>query len=241
MQPPQFKLRSLLLALTLCAILAAWIATGSKQPPLHPDGISTMLLTRGYPTVYQDASGLEEILRSKHQAKISIAISIAIVMLCIAFAWTLLILKGTPRDMQILARAIWTVGFVAYLAHVALAFSYYYRWSHSLAAWHTAYRTWQYTGWYWTGGIWINYIFTLVWAADVVYWWLGVEVYRQRPQALKTFVPAFFAFMIFQAGVVFGHGAIRWATLAGLSIVGLISLYRWFHPLCPTSDQKLST
>jgi hypothetical protein len=241
MHPPQFKLRTLLFALTVCALLAAWIATGSKQPPLHPDGISTMLLTRGYPTVYQDASGLEEILRSKHQAKISIAISIAIAMLCTAFAWTLLLLNGNTRNTQILARAIWTIGLAAYIVHVAFAFSYYYRWNHSLAAWHTAYRTWELTGWYWTGGIWINYFFTLVWAADVVYWWLGLELYDRRPHALKVFVPTFFAFMIFQAGVVFGHGAIRWATLPGLIVVGLFALSRWFHPVCPTLHQKSFT
>ena len=108
--------------------------------------------------------------------------------------------------------------------HVCCAFAFVHHWSHAEAAQHTADRTWELTGWFWSGGIWINYFFTLLWAADVIYWWSGLDRYDRRPVRLRWFVHAFFAFMIFQAGVVFASGATRWATLAGLSIIALFGL-----------------
>jgi hypothetical protein len=82
-----------------------------------------------------------------------------------------------------------------------------------------------------------HWAFTLVWAADVIYWWSGLERYARRPVRLSWFVHAFFAFMIFQAGVVFAAGPIRWLTLAGLSIVAFLGLVRLAQPLQHESPQ----
>ena len=123
-----------------------------------------------------------------------------------------------------MARAFWTLGFAAYLAHVLCAFAFVHHWSHAEAATHTGYRTGEMTGWFWTGGIWLNYLFTLLWAGDVIYWWSGLDRYARRPERYRWFVHALFAFMIFQAGVVFAAGLTRWLTLAGLSLVAAAGL-----------------
>ena len=79
------------------------------------------------------------------------------------------------------ARLTWTVGLLVYLVHVAYAFHTMHDWDHRFAAWHTGIRTWQATGFYWEGGLWINYAFTCVWVADVLYWWwVGLEGYAAR-------------------------------------------------------------
>ncbi len=155
--------------------------------------------------------------------------TIAVALSLVGLTWVTLLLAGQDRRLLMAARIFWTLAFLSYLVHVAVAFETYHHWSHAEAAFHTGFRTWEMTGWFWTGGIWINYAFTLLWGADVIYWWTGLDRYSRRPVRLRWFVHAFFAFMIFQAGVVFASGAMRWATLIGLSIVALVGLLR-FRP-----------
>src|SRR5437899_2188707 len=62
---------------------------------------------------------------------------------------------------QAAARLFWTLGCLAYLAHVATAFHFAHDWSHARAYAHTADRTWELTGWRWGGGLYVNYLFTL--------------------------------------------------------------------------------
>ncbi len=156
----------------------------------------------------------------------AVRITIGLAMGLVGLSWICLCTAGQSRRWSSAARLFWTLGFACYAAHVAVAFATYHHWSHARAAWHTGYRTWEMTGWFWPGGIWINYLFTLLWMGDVIYWWSGLDRYARRPAWLRWFVHAFFAFMIFQAGVVFASSTTRWLTLAGLSIVGIALLLR---------------
>src|SRR6185295_17486741 len=61
------------------------------------------------------------------------------------------------------ARLFWTVGFAAFLVHVACAFHFYHDWSHAKAYDDTARQTAAVTGWNWGGGLYINYLFAMVW------------------------------------------------------------------------------
>ena len=79
------------------------------------------------------------------------------------------------------ARLLWTIGCLAYLAHVAAAFHFEHDWSHDHAWAHTAQRTWALTGWDWGGGLWVNYAFTLLWSADAAWWWAGPRSHQARP------------------------------------------------------------
>jgi hypothetical protein len=215
MRTPQFTLFSALVALTVCAALTAWLATGSSQQ-IHPPG------TVAYTVAVPRASGL-------------ITTTIAVAFGMVGLTWAILLSESKNPSVLTAARVAWTLGYLSYLAHVAAAFETFHHWSHAEAAFHTGFRTWELTGWFWTGGIWVNYAFTLVWAADVIYWWSGLDRYARRPPRLRWFVHAFFAFMIFQAGVVFAVGPIRWLTLAGLLTVAFLGLVRLAH----TPQQEL--
>src|SRR5579862_2549129 len=69
------------------------------------------------------------------------------------------------------SRVAWTVGCLTYLLHVVCAFEYYHHWSHDEAYAFTAQQTATVVGLDWGGGLYLNYAFTLVWLADVVWWW----------------------------------------------------------------------
>ncbi len=102
-----------------------------------------------------------------------------------------------------MARLAWTGGCILFLAHVACAFNFFHGWSHAAAYQHTARRTEETIGIFWGGGLYLNYAFTLVWLADVLWWWRGLEQYERRGRAVEWGVQAFLAFMAFNGTVVF--------------------------------------
>lgn len=114
------------------------------------------------------------------------------------------------------SRGAWTAACGFYLAHVAAAFQLHHHWSHSAAYEETARQTFEVFGMRWGGGLYFNYVFTVIWLADALLWWLG----RRR---LAIAINWFFAFMFFNATVVFATGPTRWLGLA--STVGLAVLW----------------
>lgn len=124
------------------------------------------------------------------------------------------------------ARAAWTVGCAAMLAHAACAFHFYHGWSHAEAYRDTARQTAEMTGWRWGGGLYFNYALLAAWVADVAWWWRrGLAAYRRRPWPLSVAWHAFLLFMFFNATVVFGGGGARRAGLcvcAALCVAWLV-------------------
>jgi hypothetical protein len=117
--------------------------------------------------------------------------------------------RGRPRGRDC-ARWFWTLGCGAYLAHVALAFHFFHHWSHADAYADTARQTEALVGWNWGGGIYVNYAFTLLWVADVLWWWGWPLSRGERASWIRWGWEGFFLFMVINAAVVFGHGPVRW-------------------------------
>jgi hypothetical protein len=127
------------------------------------------------------------------------------------------------------ARALWTIGCALFLAHVGAAFHFFHGWSHGDAYRETARQTGEMVRVEWGGGIYLNYLFTAVWAADVVSWWRGLEAYDRRPRWVGLIVHTFMGFMAFNATVVFETGPVRWIALgacAGLAALGVLRIRR---------------
>ena len=150
--------------------------------------------------------------------------TIRLALSCCLVSWLLRLL--TPRSVRgtSLARAAWLIGCICYLAHVAFAFHFYHEWSHDLAFRHTARQTQAVVGWNWGGGLFINYLFTLVWSADVLWQWLAPLAHRSRSKGFELAIHGFFLFMIVNGTIVFGAGSIRWCGAAGL--VALLAAWR---------------
>ncbi len=129
------------------------------------------------------------------------------------------------RRWDVLARLAWTAACASLLAHVACAFHVYHSWSHAAAYSDTARQTYEVFGLDWGGGLYVNYALAAAWAADVCWWWRGLEGYRRRPWALAAAWHAFLLFIVFNATVVFEGGFVRWAGLAlcaGLCLAWLV-------------------
>jgi hypothetical protein len=120
------------------------------------------------------------------------------------------------------ARLSWSLACLLYLAHVGCAFTFYHHWSHSAAYVDTSRRTAQLLGMSWGAGLYFNYLFTAVWIGDLLWWWRGLAEYRSRPRWIQTSIHAFFAFMFFNATVVFAAGPVRWLGLVATVTLGFI-------------------
>lgn len=123
------------------------------------------------------------------------------------------------------ARLVWTLGSAFFLAHVGCAFGFYHHWSHAIAYEDTARQTAETAGFHWGGGIFFNYLFTLAWLGDVLWWWVDPESHRRRPHLLTALWHGFFFFMVFNGTIVFGVGPVRWLGLGICAGLGAL----WWH------------
>ncbi|MEO8497915.1 MAG: hypothetical protein ABI614_22840 [Planctomycetota bacterium] len=124
-----------------------------------------------------------------------------------------------PRSANKLTRWVWTIGCLLYLMHVVCAFAFFHEWSHSRALAHTAAQTETLTGIRWGGGLYFNYALTLLWVADTVAWWAGDVETHYRSRSYFWTLHGVFAFMVFNATVVFGPPAWRWiAAVVGVAL-----------------------
>jgi len=143
----------------------------------------------------------------------------------------LLRLRAAGRRSRLAqARLAWTAGCAAFLLHVVCAFEFYHHWSHAAAYAATARQTAAVVGWNWGGGLYANYLFALLWAADVLWWWRGLESYEMRGPYIDWAVTGFLLFIAFNATVVFGQGPIRWFGLAGCALLLLAIAGRFRAP-----------
>ncbi len=130
-----------------------------------------------------------------------------------AAAATLMLLLR-PDEWQIAtkrgarARWCWTLGWAAYVVHVAAAFHYHHGWSHGRAFEHV--RSVSGVG----EGVFVSYLFTLLWTVDVAWWWVRPSGYAARPVWVDRSLHGFMAFVVFNATVVYESGPVRWAGAA---------------------------
>ncbi|MGE0130202.1 MAG: hypothetical protein AB7U82_19120 [Blastocatellales bacterium] len=123
------------------------------------------------------------------------------------------LLSRGRRSWDAVARMAWTVGCVSLLVHVACAFHFYHNWNQASAYRETARQTAEVTGLDWGGGLFINYALIIGWILDIVWWWRGLDAYRNRPRWLGAAWQGFLIFIIFNATVVFKTGPLRWIGL----------------------------
>jgi hypothetical protein len=123
-----------------------------------------------------------------------------------------------------LARWCWVLAWITYAVHVGMAFHHYHQWSHADAVRHT--RGVSGVG----EGVYVSYLFSLLWALDVAWWWLRPASYAARPVGVDRLLHGFMAFIVFCGTVVYESGPIRWAgcvMFVGLALALLARRRRW--------------
>lgn len=123
-----------------------------------------------------------------------------------------------------LARLCWSLAWLAYLVHLAMAFHHYHGWSHAHAVEHT--REVSGVG----EGIFVSHLFTLLWSGDVLFWWLRPARYAARPRWIDVLLHGFMVFVIFNGTVVYETGLIRWLGLLMFAeLAAVVILREWRH------------
>ncbi|MSR59821.1 MAG: hypothetical protein EXS05_19655 [Planctomycetaceae bacterium] len=172
----------------------------------------------------------------EHLTRWTIRLALAACVAC----WVIELSSRQPTPLlKALARGLWTFGCLALWLHVACAFHFYHDWSHSAAFEQTARETRLVTGFDWGGGVWINYLLMLLWSSDVAWRWINPQSFRARPKALNRAWLSGFAFIAFNATVVFEEGAVRYAGIGATVLLTALLIARRLgaHPvLSSTGD-----
>lgn len=138
----------------------------------------------------------------------------------------LLLFAHGRRSWHAAARIFWTVACAGLLAHILSAYHFFHNWSHKSAYLETARQTSEVYGYYWGGGLYINFLLMIGWIVDVIWWWRGIEKYRNRPAIVTITWHAFLYFIFFNATIVFEGGILRWAGLLFTAAIASVFLYR---------------
>ena len=144
----------------------------------------------------------------------------------LAFAGYVLALascRGRSRRAGPSGSGWWSLGLVAFLAHLASAFHFEHAWSHARALAATAAQTAEVTGVETGFGLYLNYAFALAWLADTAWRGLAKRSHENRPAWVGAALQCFMALMWFNATVVFGS---PWGQLTGWAAV--FGLGSWF-------------
>ena len=110
------------------------------------------------------------------------------------------------------------LGLTLALVHTALAFDIVHRWSHDDAVLNTAMQTGRVFGTEVGWGVYVNYLFFLVWLADLA-WWRRDGGVDGRPRGAAVALQAFYFVIIVNAAVIFALG---WRRLVGTVLVILL-------------------
>jgi hypothetical protein len=142
---------------------------------------------------------------------------LAVIAWCIAGAFPVrgLFSRRFPAVGARCGRLLYTWAWALTLLHIAVAFHTAHGWSHARAFDHVE-RTSGFGP-----GLYVNYAFAAIWTADVLWSWIALNHYLDRPRWLGRVLVAFMAFIVFNAAVVFGTGPRRLAS-AGLFLVPLV-------------------
>src|SRR5262249_27983412 len=111
--------------------------------------------------------------------------------------------------------------------HVETAFARVHDWSNAAAFRHVE----EVSGY--GAGLYVSYVFTALWTADVVWWWIDPHGYESRSRWIDRGIHGFMAFMVFSATVVYETGFIRWAGVALFSLIGILFVNRFWRERVP--------
>lgn len=157
----------------------------------------------------------EELTRNTVRLSVAYYAVTAVLMLCLRpVDWT-----ARPRTVR-LARRLWTLAWVAYAIHLAVAFHFYHGWSHANAMEHVRQRSGV------GEGIYISHLFTLLWTMDVAWWQLAPQRYAARSAWVGWLLHGFMSFVVFNGTVVYETGPVQWGGAIYFTLASVLLIRR---------------
>jgi hypothetical protein len=118
------------------------------------------------------------------------------------------------------AWSISATGAILLAAHIVLAMAVRHGWSHASALEATAQQTSDMFGISWGGGVYVNYVFAVVWIAELFVWRQWPEGYASRPGWIRWSLRAFYFVIIVSAAFIFATG---WRRGIGAVVLALLA------------------
>ena len=161
------------------------------------------------------------------RGRLALAMGLYAVLLTFGFVGTVL---GVVLQMQrqsgqrigIGLKCLWTASFLLSVLHVLAAFHFVHHWSHGEAYFATAEETRQKLGFAYGAGVYFNYLFFVVWAAEVFWTWWSPERWTKLTRWLILAGRCYLLLIAFNAVVVFESGWLR--TLGGVATVAILAI-----------------
>ena len=128
------------------------------------------------------------------------------------FLALLLGVSNRARCENLTSLRLWTAGCFALVVHVLAAFQWAHHWSWVEAVTHTTQATERLIGTSTGAELAVNFVFATWWVADCAARWRARCQQRHMARAYNSVVHFVWAFMFFNATVVFGPSYWRWLT-----------------------------
>ncbi len=137
-----------------------------------------------------------------------------LVVACYVLSLVLEIRRTRPQ----IAKAVWAIGAVVLFAHILWTLLAVHHGRLHEAFEHTADQTERVIGVRIGAGLYVNFAMLLIWAGDAIAW-VTVPSWNQIRQKLVISLHAVFAFLFFNATVVFGTTPARWLGIVAIAII----------------------
>lgn len=118
-------------------------------------------------------------------------------------------------------RYVWLAGALLLLIHLLAAFHFKHQWSHAAAYADTARQTREVTELDWGGGVYFNYLLVGLWLVEAT---VRLAAPDRLPRMISVALASFYAFMWFNAAVVFVPSPMRWV---GAAAFVLLAVFAW--------------
>jgi hypothetical protein len=149
-------------------------------------------------------------------------VRVALLLYFLGAAARFLPYRAGKNRLRSTARALWMLGGILYVAHVAAAFHAYHNWSHQEAFDHVAAETERMFGWRFGGGIYFNYVFGALWLIDIAHW-SGRGKQSILAKWLTRTIHFFLLFIVFNGLAVFKDDGLRW--FGWIGTVGVLATW----------------
>ena len=123
-----------------------------------------------------------------------------------------------------LFKVVWSTACLFAAVHAYLALSDVHQWNHQHAFDHIANETERVLGFRFGYGVYFNYLFVIVWIADVIWLWSSPESYQKRSNRLSSAFHLFLILIMVNGAVVFRDGLPRYL---GTVVIASILVTWW--------------